>query len=114
MNCLVKTLLIWLIEWVKAEVDKSQAASKTKRHIYIQYSVYIVELWTALSSWFSNHIDLSNDFEHLSCTVIKDDFSPQIKFLWLAGITTTCWEIWQTRNKRVFEDKKPNINSSKA
>ena len=80
-----------------------EADAESTDHIFIHCS-FSNDLWTTLSSWFSNHIDLLKDFEHLFCKALKDDLSPQIKSLWLAGITVTCWEIWRTRNRRVFDD----------
>ena len=45
---------------------------------------------------------------------MKFKFSLQIFFLWHAGFFVVVWCLWNCRNKKIFEDIKPNIYSSKA
>ena len=67
-----------------------------------------------LSSWFMKDLDLTQNFEHLLCNTMNENFSQQTKSLWLYGIIATSWEIWRSRNSYLFESKKPNFLSSKA
>ena len=71
-------------------------------------------LWSYLATLFEKTLQFSDNFEEFFILAMKSSFSPQIRSLWIAGIFALIWEIWCSRNKKIFEGKNENIWSSKS
>ena len=52
--------------------------------IFLQCS-FAQEMWRQLRTWFSRNLDFSGDFERLFINAMKENFSPQVLSLWMAG-----------------------------
>lgn len=114
-----KSLTVWraindkLPTWDKLHLDGPSIcclcfkSEENIDHLFV-YCEFATQIWQKVFAAFNISCLPNSSFGEFVLAAMNLNFSPQILSLWRAVVVNVIWNIWNSRNKFIFEDCSPS------